>query len=434
MRFPMRCDQYELRPEPAAPGQVARRDRDHPPQPLPRRRHVLVRGRPPDRPAARRLRRLGRARRLVPQEPGHAAGGGAAGEGDGDPVRGGRVHRVPRAERGRLRRPARARPDAGARGRARRLHDDRARPRRLRRRLRGRADARDRRGGDRGAPRASCARSRGGQLADGAASQGARAAAVVVARVSLAGEPEYGLADRGAEMAKAYERGRRAPARARSRTVAARAGRGFRTRRARRASSASAGRRVREALRLLAAQSLIRTAKGAGGGSYVTLPSAEHVSESLALGDRAADRRRGRDARGAARGARAARGAGGAARGAAARDGQARAAARGDPARAAAARAAGAVRLQRGLPHRRDRGLRQRAARDRGAADLRRAPDGTWRARRSAGSSTARSTSSTATIAAAIEAATRVPPATRCTRTSSTCARTTSRPGARCRR
>ena len=71
MRFPMRCDQYELRPEPAAPGQVARRRRDHPPQPLPRRRHLLVRGRPPDRSAAGRLRRLGRARRLVPQEPGH---------------------------------------------------------------------------------------------------------------------------------------------------------------------------------------------------------------------------------------------------------------------------------------------------------------------------------------------------------------------------
>jgi DNA-binding FadR family transcriptional regulator len=38
---------------------------------------------------------------------------------------------------------------------------------------------------------------------------------------------------------------------------------------------------VREALRLLAAQNLIRTAKGAGGGSYVTLPSADHISEFL---------------------------------------------------------------------------------------------------------------------------------------------------------
>jgi len=41
---------------------------------------------------------------------------------------------------------------------------------------------------------------------------------------------------------------------------------------------------VREALRLLAAQNLIRTAKGAGGGSYVTVPSAAHVSESLRSG------------------------------------------------------------------------------------------------------------------------------------------------------
>lgn len=38
---------------------------------------------------------------------------------------------------------------------------------------------------------------------------------------------------------------------------------------------------VREALRVLAAQNLIRTAKGAGGGSYVTRPSADHISEFL---------------------------------------------------------------------------------------------------------------------------------------------------------
>ncbi len=38
---------------------------------------------------------------------------------------------------------------------------------------------------------------------------------------------------------------------------------------------------VREALRSLAAQSLIRTAKGAGGGSYVTLPSVDGVSDFL---------------------------------------------------------------------------------------------------------------------------------------------------------
>lgn len=38
---------------------------------------------------------------------------------------------------------------------------------------------------------------------------------------------------------------------------------------------------VREGLRALAAQSLIRTAKGAGGGSYVTLPSVDGVSDFL---------------------------------------------------------------------------------------------------------------------------------------------------------
>jgi DNA-binding FadR family transcriptional regulator len=38
---------------------------------------------------------------------------------------------------------------------------------------------------------------------------------------------------------------------------------------------------VREALRVLTAQSLIRTAKGAGGGTYVTLPTVDHVSEFL---------------------------------------------------------------------------------------------------------------------------------------------------------
>jgi DNA-binding FadR family transcriptional regulator len=38
---------------------------------------------------------------------------------------------------------------------------------------------------------------------------------------------------------------------------------------------------VREALRVLAAQNLIRTAKGAGGGSFVTLPTVDYVSEFL---------------------------------------------------------------------------------------------------------------------------------------------------------
>jgi GntR family transcriptional repressor for pyruvate dehydrogenase complex len=41
---------------------------------------------------------------------------------------------------------------------------------------------------------------------------------------------------------------------------------------------------VREALRLLGAENLIRTAKGAGGGSFVTVPSADHLSGSLRSG------------------------------------------------------------------------------------------------------------------------------------------------------
>jgi len=38
---------------------------------------------------------------------------------------------------------------------------------------------------------------------------------------------------------------------------------------------------VREALRALTARNVIRTAKGTGGGSYVQLPSVEHVATSL---------------------------------------------------------------------------------------------------------------------------------------------------------
>lgn len=38
---------------------------------------------------------------------------------------------------------------------------------------------------------------------------------------------------------------------------------------------------IREALRVLATQSLIRTTKGTGGGSFVTVPSVDHISEFL---------------------------------------------------------------------------------------------------------------------------------------------------------
>ena len=47
---------------------------------------------------------------------------------------------------------------------------------------------------------------------------------------------------------------------------------------------------VREALRVLAAQNLLRTAKGAGGGSYVTIPTVDHISEFLRVEHQPADR------------------------------------------------------------------------------------------------------------------------------------------------
>ena len=134
LRFPLRCDQYELRPEPAAPGRwrggvgIIRRNR------------FLVDGTfscegdrqcdPPrgvfggwDGLTASTHKNPG-----TPQEEYLEA------KVTGDRVQGGRVHRIPRAERRRLRRSARARSGDRARGRARRLHDGRARPRRLRRR------------------------------------------------------------------------------------------------------------------------------------------------------------------------------------------------------------------------------------------------------------------------------------------------------------
>jgi GntR family transcriptional repressor for pyruvate dehydrogenase complex len=38
---------------------------------------------------------------------------------------------------------------------------------------------------------------------------------------------------------------------------------------------------IREALRVLSTQNLIRTAKGAGGGSFVTTPNVDHISEFM---------------------------------------------------------------------------------------------------------------------------------------------------------
>ena len=160
MRFPMRCDQYELRPEPAAPGKwrggvgIIRRNRflvdgtyscegdrqTDPPRGVFGGWDGLVAScrKNPDTPREEVLPAkvtgipFGAGEFIEFREP------NAAGYGD----------------------PLERDPPSGARGRARRLHDDRARARRLRRRVRGRADARDRR---RRRPRScapSCARSR----------------------------------------------------------------------------------------------------------------------------------------------------------------------------------------------------------------------------------------------------------------------------------
>ena len=114
---------------------------------------------------------------------------------------------------------------------------------------------------------------------------------------------------------------------------------------------------VREALRLLTAQSLIRTAKGAGGGTYVTMPTVDHVSEFLNSAlelltaaehvtlDELLEAREALEVPAARLAAhppqRAPR----------------RAARGGDPARSREARADRAVRLQRRLPHVGDRGV-----------------------------------------------------------------------------
>ena len=104
--------------------------------------------------------------------------------------------------------------------------------------------------------------------------------------------------------------GRRRASRADRRAASAPTATASRTRSRWRGSSASAARPIREALRVLTAQDLIRTAKGAGGGSYVQVPSVRHISDVLHSSINLLTAARPRDRRGAARGARAARGAG----------------------------------------------------------------------------------------------------------------------------
>ncbi len=158
MRFPMRCDQYELRPEPAAPGQVARRDRDHPAQPLPRRRH---------RTRARATARPTRRAAIFGGWDGLVASCRKNPDTEREEELPAKVTGIPFAARASSSSSAsRTRPATATRSSATRrscartcstTSPRRARPRRLRRRLRRRANARDRRGRD----RAACAPSYG---------------------------------------------------------------------------------------------------------------------------------------------------------------------------------------------------------------------------------------------------------------------------------
>ena len=123
-RFPMRTERYELRDDPCAAGQVARRDRHRARQPLPRRHDRHLRGRPPRlRPAVGHLRRPRRDQRVDVRNAGRADEERWPSKFTASAARGRRHARDHGAELRRLRRPARARPGARALRRPRRLHD-----------------------------------------------------------------------------------------------------------------------------------------------------------------------------------------------------------------------------------------------------------------------------------------------------------------------
>ena len=156
---PMRCDRYELRDDPAAPGEwrggigIVRKNRFLEPG------VYSCEGDPPHRPAAWHLRRLRRPAGQVHVHRQGRQGARHPGQGDRVPVRRRRDHPAHRAELGRVRQPARPRAAARARGRARRLHDDQAGARGLRRRDLEAPE--DRRGGH----RRTCARRCGARRA-----------------------------------------------------------------------------------------------------------------------------------------------------------------------------------------------------------------------------------------------------------------------------
>ena len=209
-----------------------------------------------------------------------------------------RVHRVPRAERRRLRRPARARPRARCArtcSTTSRRSSSRATPTASSSPTSGRSRSTRRRREELAARRAR-ARSRDeSELADAtyvrhgrrAGRRPARspASAAVASRGARARAAGDGAVRR---VRKAYEQVADAAARADHRRARPPGERACRTRRCSRAEFGVSRATIREALRVLAAQSLIRTAKGAGGGSYVTSRASSHISEFAALGHRPA--------------------------------------------------------------------------------------------------------------------------------------------------
>ena len=134
MRFPMRCDRYELRDDPAAPGEwrggigIVRKNRFLEPgvYSCEGDRHTDpprgIFGGYDGLPGKSTFIDKDGKERDIPAKV------------TGLPVRRRRDHPAHGAQLRRLRQPARPRAAAGARGRARRLHDDRAGARGLRRR------------------------------------------------------------------------------------------------------------------------------------------------------------------------------------------------------------------------------------------------------------------------------------------------------------
>ena len=314
LRFPIRCDQYELRPEPAAPGRwrggigIIRRNR------------FLVDGvyscegdRQTDPPRGI----FGGWDGLVAscrKNPDTEQSEDLPAKVTGIPFAAGEFIEFREPNAAGLRRSARPTGRGRAGGRPRRLHHDRAGTGRVRRRVRGRAYARGRRGGDGGAPCGApveCPRRVADRLLPRSSppARTSRCRSPATQSSAWTEPPDPDIGRDGGRQTTQVEGGAtfrprcagpaaRAPAvplrrvrksyeqvadQLRELIVSGRLAQGDRL-----PTEAALSREVgvsrgtvREALRLVAAQGLIRTTKGAGGGSYVTMPTVHHISESL---------------------------------------------------------------------------------------------------------------------------------------------------------